>query len=138
VAVKSGFTAAEVAAHNSPTDCYYIYSNKVVDITQYIANDLHPGGQQHYLPCHGGRPCTAWVCRRAAAVACWPCTLSGRIPTALPTSPLLLPTFCPTAGNSIMYPCCGRDCTSDFDSAHRGQRALREQEQYYIGDFIAS
>lgn len=37
-----------------------------------------------------------------------------------------------------MYPCCGTDCTRDFDASHRGQRALREQEQFYIGDFIAS
>lgn len=40
-------------------------------------------------------------------------------------------------GNDIMFPCCGKDCTKDFDDEHRGQRAHREQAAYYIGDLAA-
>lgn len=40
-------------------------------------------------------------------------------------------------GNDIMFPCCGKDCTKDFDDEHRGQRAHREQEAYFIGDLVA-
>jgi len=41
------FTVAEVAKHNTPTDCWIIVDGKVYDVTGWIAN--HPGGQKIIL-----------------------------------------------------------------------------------------
>jgi len=40
---KTGFTATEVAAHNSATDCWLILDGKVYEVTDFIPS--HPGGK---------------------------------------------------------------------------------------------
>lgn len=40
---KTGFTAAEVAEHNSATDCWLILDGKVYEVTDFIPS--HPGGK---------------------------------------------------------------------------------------------
>lgn len=40
---KTGFTAAEVAAHNSASDCWLILDGKVYEVTDFIPS--HPGGK---------------------------------------------------------------------------------------------
>jgi cytochrome b involved in lipid metabolism len=37
-------SAAQVATHNQPNDCYLIVNNKVYDVTTYIGR--HPGGKK--------------------------------------------------------------------------------------------
>lgn len=39
---STGITAAEVAVHNTRTDCWVIFENKVYNVTSYISS--HPGG----------------------------------------------------------------------------------------------
>ena len=143
--MKSGFTAAEVSAHNSPTDCWYIYGTKVVDITQYIASGQHPGVPKRLLraqACCAVPAGFAGCCRSRSA------TLSAATGIGLAIQLLVCHQCCSLClhpcraprhadGNPVMYPCCGRDCTSDFDASHRGSRALREQATFYIGDFIS-
>jgi hypothetical protein len=41
-------SAQEVAAHNSPDDCWIIVSNKVYDVSSYVK--LHPGGASTITP----------------------------------------------------------------------------------------
>ena len=41
-------SAQEVAAHNSPDDCWIIVSNKVYDVSSYVK--LHPGGASAIMP----------------------------------------------------------------------------------------
>ena len=40
---KTGFTATEVAEHNSATDCWLILDGKVYEVTDFIPS--HPGGK---------------------------------------------------------------------------------------------
>ncbi len=40
---KAGFTAADVAMHNSASDCYTIVGDKVYGLTDWISK--HPGGE---------------------------------------------------------------------------------------------
>lgn len=40
---KTGFTAAEVATHNSASDCWLILDGKVYEVTDFIPS--HPGGK---------------------------------------------------------------------------------------------
>ncbi len=44
---KSGFTVADVATHNSATDCYTIVGDKVYGLTDWISK--HPGGEKAIL-----------------------------------------------------------------------------------------
>lgn len=41
---KAGFSTADVAAHNTPTDCYTMVGDKVYDLTSWI--NEHPGGAE--------------------------------------------------------------------------------------------
>jgi cytochrome b involved in lipid metabolism len=44
----TGITAAEVAKHNKPSDCWIIISGNVYDVGSYLA--LHPGGTDVIVP----------------------------------------------------------------------------------------
>jgi cytochrome b involved in lipid metabolism len=46
--VSSTFTAAQVATHSKPADCWLIISGKVYNITNFL--DQHPGGADVILP----------------------------------------------------------------------------------------
>jgi cytochrome b involved in lipid metabolism len=39
------YTLAEVAEHNSSASCWMAAYNNVYDITEYVAANMHPGGQ---------------------------------------------------------------------------------------------
>lgn len=62
-------------------------------------------------------------------------------PSAAPAesrSPAAAPRPAPptrgTGGNQRIYPCCGKDCTVEFDVNH-GARATRQQDDLcYIGE----
>lgn len=41
-------TAAEIAKHNSASDCWIIISSKVYDVTNYL--NIHPGGPGQIIP----------------------------------------------------------------------------------------
>lgn len=45
--VEVGFTAREVATHNSEASCYTIINGSVYDVTPYIP--IHPGGSRNIL-----------------------------------------------------------------------------------------
>lgn len=45
---QPSLTAAEVAKHNSPKDCYLIIHNSVYNVTNFL--DQHPGGTDVILP----------------------------------------------------------------------------------------
>eukprot|EP00055_Hartaetosiga_balthica_P006218 m.19237 g.19237 ORF g.19237 m.19237 type:complete len:133 (-) comp5084_c1_seq1:350-748(-) len=49
------FTSAEVAKHNTDSDCYYILHGKVYDVTSFL--NEHPGGEEVMLD-HAGTDCT--------------------------------------------------------------------------------
>ena len=40
-----GYTLTEVAAHNTPEDCWMAAYGMVYDMTPYVAEGRHPGGQ---------------------------------------------------------------------------------------------
>jgi cytochrome b involved in lipid metabolism len=44
-------TAAEVARHTSPSDCWVIVHGKVYDVTEYVPR--HPGGAMIYVKAGG-------------------------------------------------------------------------------------
>lgn len=147
--------------------CADIYGTKVVDITSYIANDLHPGtaccfvvfsclalrwemvvppswlsSLNHWLLCYQSLlcGCPARLRSRPGAYLHLPCGRNNIF--SLCTARLLCAHTAglltrSAGGNDIMFPCCGKDCTKDFDDEHRGQRAHREQAAYYIGDLAA-
>jgi acyl-lipid (8-3)-desaturase len=48
------FSQAEVAVHNTPSDCWLVIHGKVYDVTSYIAR--HPGGAMIYVK--AGRDCS--------------------------------------------------------------------------------
>ncbi|MFA5163213.1 MAG: cytochrome b5 domain-containing protein [Patescibacteria group bacterium] len=39
------FTLADVAKHNSPSDCWLAVDGNVFDVTAYVKAGLHPGGE---------------------------------------------------------------------------------------------
>ena len=45
---SSGITLEELTKHNSETDCWIIYQNKVYDLTLWLTK--HPGGVNTILP----------------------------------------------------------------------------------------
>ncbi len=47
-ATQSGYTAAEVAKHDTPGDCWMVINGKVYDVTQFLGS--HPGGAEIMLP----------------------------------------------------------------------------------------
>lgn len=50
---KTVLTMEEVAKHNVATDCWLLIDGKAYDITQYIAQDLHPDGNGSMVPSCG-------------------------------------------------------------------------------------
>lgn len=42
------YTAQQVAAHNSPQDCWLTINQKVYDVSNFIA--IHPGGSERIIP----------------------------------------------------------------------------------------
>jgi hypothetical protein len=44
VSSTPALTADEVAKHTTLEDCWYIYNGNVYDVTQYLADSLHPAG----------------------------------------------------------------------------------------------
>ena len=40
----ASYTVAEIALHATPEDCWLSIDGKVFDVTEYIAAELHPGG----------------------------------------------------------------------------------------------
>lgn len=38
------YTRAQVATHNTATNCWYIFNNRVVNVTPYLTTNRHPGG----------------------------------------------------------------------------------------------
>lgn len=56
---KAGFTASDVAAHNSETDCYTIVSDSVYDLTDWI--NKHPGGARAILGLCGNDGTDAFI-----------------------------------------------------------------------------
>lgn len=51
VVVSAGLTAADVAKHNTKTDCYIIVRTSVYNVSAFI--DRHPGGPEKILPLCG-------------------------------------------------------------------------------------
>ncbi|KAI7838207.1 hypothetical protein COHA_008001 [Chlorella ohadii] len=43
-------TAEEVAKHNTSADCWYVNGNSVYDVTQFMADELHPEGNEVIIP----------------------------------------------------------------------------------------
>jgi len=54
-AQPAGISAAEVAKHNKPSDCWVIISGNVYDVGNYL--ELHPGGADVIIP-YCGRDAT--------------------------------------------------------------------------------
>jgi cytochrome b involved in lipid metabolism len=54
-AQPAGFSVAEVAKHNKPTDCWLIISADVYDVSTYL--EFHPGGADIIIP-YCGRDAT--------------------------------------------------------------------------------
>jgi len=51
------FTKEDVAKHNKKNDCWIIVKNKVYDITKFIEDESHPGGE-YILLSKGGEDAT--------------------------------------------------------------------------------
>ncbi|MCA9370115.1 hypothetical protein KC686_03085 [Candidatus Woesebacteria bacterium] len=47
----NSFTAAEVATHNSASDCWIVVDGDVYDVTEYVADGTHPGGAEILQGC---------------------------------------------------------------------------------------
>ena len=45
------YTLTEVAEHSTPEDCWLAIEGKVYDVTGYIADGIHPGGEAIFLGC---------------------------------------------------------------------------------------
>ncbi len=60
-APSSGYTAADVATHNSAGSCWLIITSKVYDVTSYIY--VHPGGPNRILSYCGKEASTAFNTR---------------------------------------------------------------------------
>jgi len=57
-AMTKTYTSAEVAAHNSDSDCWVIVNDKVYNVTAYIPR--HPGGSQQIIKVCGQDATTAF------------------------------------------------------------------------------
>jgi cytochrome b involved in lipid metabolism len=61
-ATNSGsITLAQVATHNTESDCWVVVSGKVYNVTSYIP--MHPGGPGQIIPLCGGDATTAFNTR---------------------------------------------------------------------------
>lgn len=49
--VKTKISLAEVANHNTATDCWLAIENKVYNVTSFIAGNKHPGGEAILAGC---------------------------------------------------------------------------------------
>ena len=54
-------TIAEVAKHNTPSDCWFIVQNKVYNVTGFLR--LHPGGADQIIPYCGKDGSQAFLTR---------------------------------------------------------------------------
>lgn len=46
IAPGTTYTLEQIASHNSSSDCWFAVEGKVYDVTQYIADNQHPGGEE--------------------------------------------------------------------------------------------
>lgn len=45
-ATAGKYALEQVASHNQPSDCWIAIEGKVYDVTKYIAENRHPGGEE--------------------------------------------------------------------------------------------
>lgn len=45
IAPGTTYTLEQIASHNNSSDCWFVVEGKVYDVTQYIADNQHPGGK---------------------------------------------------------------------------------------------
>lgn len=112
-----------------PPCSWYIFNNRVVNVTPYLTTNRHPGWRW------GGvgittRLCVAvWhPCLPSACCSCWHCTAVTLLPAHTP---------CAAGGNAVIVRYCGKDATGAFNSAHRTGPAVAQQEAYMIGTLAA-
>jgi len=66
-AAGGGLSAAEVAKHNSSSDCWLIIENKVYDVSKYLGS--HPGGRAVIIPYCGKEATHAFEAINHSSVA---------------------------------------------------------------------
>lgn len=118
----TGLTSADVAAHNTPTDCWTIIKSDVYDLTSYIQQ--HPGGAGALTNLCGIDATSAFESQHASqmapasALAALKIGTIGSVPTATPTPTPTKTTPTPTPTKTTPKPS-GKSYTKAQVAAHK-------------------